>query len=154
MKFYGIMLSMIKRVYKKTENSVYSLKAHVVFCTKYRRPVLTDGVDERLKEIIAEVCEERGVELIALEVMPEHVHLFVDVPPTISMSSLMHFVKGRASRLLRQEFPHLKSRLPCLWTGSFFCSSVGGAPVETVKRYIEEQQRYVRPKKKSQGETA
>lgn len=133
---------------------MYSVKIHIVFCTKYRRPVLTDGVDERLKEIIAEVCEENEVELIALEVMPEHVHLFVDIPPKLSISTLLSFVKGKASRLLRQEFPRLKSRLPCLWTGSFFCSSVGGAPVETVKRYIEEQQRYVRPKKKSQGETA
>ena len=148
------MSSMKRREYKSTESSVYSLKVHVVFCTKYRRPVLTDGVDIRLKEIISGVCEEKGVELIALEVMPEHVHMFVDVPPTLSMSSLMYYVKGRASRYLRQEFPRLKSRLPCLWSPSFFCSSVGGAPVETVKRFIENQQKYVRPKKKSQGETA
>ena len=148
------MSGMKRREYKHSKSCVYSVKIHIVFCTKYRRPVLTDGVDERLKEIISGVCEEKEVELIALEVMPEHVHMFVDIPPKLSISTLLSFVKGKASRLLRQEFPRLKSRLPCLWSPSFFCSSVGGAPVETVKRFIENQQKYVRPKKKSQGETA
>ena len=101
--------------------------------------MLIHGVDVRLKEIIQAVCDEFGSELIELEVMPEHVHLLVDCDPQFGIAKLIRYIKGRSSRLLRQEFPWLKSRLPTLWASSYFVSTVGGAPLAVIKQYIEDQ---------------
>jgi putative transposase len=125
--------------FKSNNNIVYSCKYHVIWCPKYRRKVLIHGVDVRLKEIIQAVCDEFESELIELEVMPEHVHLLVDCDPQFGIAKLIRYMKGRSSRLLRQEFPWLKSRLPTLWTNSYFCSTVGGAPIAVIKQYIENQ---------------
>jgi len=125
--------------FKSNNNILYSCKYHVIWCPKYRRKVLIHGVDVRLKEIIQAVCDEFGSELIELEVMPEHVHLLVDCDPQFGIAKLIRYIKGRSSRLLRQEFPWLKSRLPTLWTNSYFCSTVGGAPLAVIKQYIEDQ---------------
>jgi putative transposase len=125
--------------FKSNNNIVYSCKYHVIWCPKYRRKVLIHGVDVRLKEIIQAVCDEFGSELIELEVMPEHVHLLVDCDPQFGIAKLIRYIKGRSSRLLRQEFPWLKSRLPTLWTNSYFVSTVGGAPLAVIKQYIEDQ---------------
>ena len=127
--------------YKSNNNVVYSCKYHVVWCPKYRRAVLVTGVDDRLKEIIQGVCAESDAEVLALEVMPEHVHLLVEVDPQYGIHRLVRSIKGRSSRLLRQEYPWLKSRLPTLWTNSYFVSTVGGAPLEVVKQYIENKKR-------------
>lgn len=125
--------------FKSNNNIVYSCKYHVIWCPKYRRKVLIHGVDVRLKEIIQAVCDEHQAELIELEVMPEHVHLLVDCDPQFGIAKLIRYIKGRSSRLLRQEFPWLKSRLPTLWTNSYFVSTVGGAPLAIIKKYIEAQ---------------
>jgi putative transposase len=101
--------------------------------------VLIYDVDIRLKEIIREVCDEHQSELIEMEVMPDHVHLLVECDPQFGIAKLIRYIKGRSSRLLRQEFPWLKSRLPTLWTNSYFCSTVGGAPIAVIKKYIEDQ---------------
>jgi putative transposase len=93
--------------------------------SKYRRKVLVNGVDERLKAILREVAEETHSELIEFEVMPDHVHVLVEVDPQFGIHSLIKRMKGRSSRLLRQEFPWLKSRLPTLWTNSYFVSTCG-----------------------------
>ncbi len=127
--------------YKSNNHVVYSCKYHVVWCPKYRRAVLVNGVDIRLKEIIQNVCTESRAELLELEVMPEHVHLLVEVDPQYGIHRLVRSVKGRSSRLLRQEYPWLKSRLPTLWTNSYFVSTVGGAPLDVIKQYIENQKR-------------
>lgn len=118
---------------------MYSCKYHVVWCPKYRRRVLVNGVDERLKDIIREVCAEIHADLIEMEVMPDHVHLLVEVDPQYGIHRAVRLIKGRSSRLLRGEYPWLKSRLPTLWTNSYFVSTVGGAPLKTVKQYIENQ---------------
>jgi putative transposase len=126
----------------RTNNNVaFDCKFHVVFCPKYRRSVLVDGVDVRLKEIVAEVCEEYDALVVESEVMPDHVHLLVDIDPQFGIHRLVKVIKGRSSRLLRQEFPWLRSRLPTLWTNSYFVSTVGGAPLTVIKRYIENQKR-------------
>lgn len=125
--------------FKFNNNILYSCKYHVIWCPKYRRKVLIHGVDVRLKEIIQAVCDEHQAELIELEVMPEHVHLLVDCDPQFGIAKLIRYIKGRSSRLLRQEFPWLKSRLPTLWTNSYFVSTVGGAPLAVIKKYIEDQ---------------
>ena len=118
--------------YKSNRNVVYSCKYHVVWCPKYRRRVLVNGVDERLKDIIREVCAEIHADLIEMEVMPDHV-------PQYGIHRAVRLIKGRSSRLLRGEYPWLKSRLPTLWTNSYFVSTVGGTPLKTVKQYIENQ---------------
>jgi putative transposase len=127
--------------YKSNRNIVYSCKYHVVWCPKYRRPVLVKGVDSRLKTIIAEVVAETRSELIELEVMPDHVHLLLEVDPPFGIHKLVKMIKGRSSRLIRDEFPALRSRLPTLWTNSYFVSTVGGSPLAVVKQYIENQKR-------------
>ena len=125
--------------FKSNNNIVYSCKYHVIWCPKYRRKVLIQGVDIRLKEIIQGVCDEFQAELIELEVMPDHVHVLVECDPQFGIAKLIRYMKGRSSRLLRLEFPWLKSRLPTLWTNSYFCSTVGGAPIAVIKQYIENQ---------------
>lgn len=125
--------------YKSNKNVVYSCKYHIVWCPKYRRKVLIQGVDTRLKEILLEVTTEFGSELIEMEVMPDHVHLLVECDPQFGIAKLIRYMKGRSSRYLRQEFPWLKSRLPTLWTNSYFIATVGGAPISVIKQYIENQ---------------
>lgn len=125
--------------YKSNNNVVYSCKYHVIWCPKYRRPVLIEAVDQRLKQIIQEVADEHQAEILELETMPDHVHLLIEVDPQHGIHKLVKAIKGRSSRLLRAEFPSLKSRLPTLWTNSYFCCTVGGAPLEVIKQYIENQ---------------
>lgn len=125
--------------YRSNRNVVYSCKYHVVFCPKYRRKVLVHGVDARLKAIVRQVIEETESDLIEMEVMPDHVHLLIEVDPQFGLHKLVKAIKGRSSRLLREEFRWLKSRLPSLWTNSYFVSTVGGAPLSVVKQYIENQ---------------
>ena len=125
-------------LFRSNRNIVYSCKFHVVWCPKYRRPVLVDGVEVRLKEILHETAEDLA-EIIEMEIMPEHVHLLCETDPQFGIHRLVKRLKGRNSRLLRQEFPWLKSRLPTLWTNSYFVATVGGAPLEVIKQYIEQQ---------------
>ena len=96
-------------------------------------------MDARLKQIIREVCAERECNIIELETMPDHVHLLVECDPQYGIHRLVKQVKGRSSRLLREEFPSLKRRLPTLWTNSYFVATVGGDPLEIVKQYVENQ---------------
>jgi putative transposase len=104
-----------------------------------RREVLVPPLDSRLKEIVREICMDARSEMIEMEVMPDHVHLLLDCDPQFGINRLIRSIKGRSSHLLRQEYPFLKSRLPSLWTNSYFVSSVGGAPLTVIKQYIENQ---------------
>ena len=127
--------------YKSNNNVVYSCKYHVVWCPKYRFSVLKNGVDVRLKSLIVEVCNRLNAEVIEMEVMPDHVHLLVEVDPQYGVNNVIKQIKGYSSRVLRKEFPWLKSRLPSLWTNSYFVSTVGDASLTVVKRYIENQKK-------------
>ncbi len=98
-------------------------------------------VENRLRTIVWEVCQEKEWKIIALEIMPDHVHLFVNVPPEIAPHQVANAIKGRSSRLLRQEFPRLL-KLPSLWTSSYFVSTAGNVSSDTVRRYIEEQRHH------------
>ena len=118
---------------------IYSCKYHVVFCPKYRRPVLVDGVDDCLKKLIKESCDQLNVEIIEMEIMPDHVHLLMEVDPQYGIHKAVKRIKGYSSRMLRQEFSWLRSRIPTLWTNSYFVSTVGGAPFSVIKQYIEDQ---------------
>ena len=125
--------------YKSNNNVVYSCKYHVVWCPKYRRSVLVDGVDVRLKAILQDVASDLQADIIEMEIMPDHVHVLVEIDPQFGIHRFVKAAKGRSSRLLRQEFPSLKRRLPTLWTNSYFVSTVGSAPLAIVKQYIENQ---------------
>ena len=125
--------------YKSNRNVVYSCKYHVVRCPKYRRKVITGKIEMRLKELIEETASAIGAEIIEMEIMPDHVHLLIEVDPQYGINRAVRHIKGVTSHTLRSEFPSLKSRLPSLWTNSYFVSTVGGAPLEKIKEYIENQ---------------
>ena len=99
----------------------------------------SDGVDIRLKELIKETCKEYSIDIIEMEIMPDHVHLLMEVDPQFGIHKAVKQIKGRTSRVLREEFPWLRSRIPSLWTNSYFVSTVGGAPLSVIKQYIENQ---------------
>ena len=125
--------------YKKDNTIIYSCQYHVIFCPKFRRKVLVDGIDQRLKELIKEKEQEWSYEVLEMEVLPEHVHLLLDVNPKIGIYNVVNHIKGYSSRTLRQEFPKLRTRLPTLWSRTKFISTVGSVSLETVKKYIEDQ---------------
>ena len=120
---------------------VYSCKYHVVWCPKYRRKVLVNGIAVRLKELIEEICCELRIDVIEMEIMPDHVHLLMEVDPQFGIHKAVKQIKGSTSRILRQEFGTLRSRLPSLWTNSYFVSTVGVAPLSVIKQYIENQKK-------------
>ncbi len=133
----GIIYNM--KQYKSNNNIIYSCKYHIIWCPKYRKKVLVDGVVDRLKTILQDVADERNAEILELEIMPDHVHLLIEVDPQYGVHRLIKQMKGRSSRLLRQEFSLLRTRIPTLWTNSYFVSTVGGAPLAIIKQYIEMQ---------------
>ena len=125
--------------YKNLNTVVYDCKYHIIFTPKYRRSVLETPIDSRLKELILEKQEDYGYEIIEMEVMPNHVHLLISIQPDVNIRSMISNLKGYTSRILRQEFPELETRLPSLWTRSMFVATVGAVSLETVKKYIEKQ---------------
>jgi putative transposase len=128
----------MRQEYRRTKTTVSLIHYHFVFCPRYRRKILTGPVAIRFKELVQEICSEHHWNILAMEVMPDHCHLFLDCLPTDSPSGIMAKVKGVTSRILRQEFPHL-AHLPSLWTRSFFVSTAGNVSRETIQRYVEEQ---------------
>lgn len=124
---------------KRTRHAAYQINYHLVWCPKFRRPVLEGEVGKRLGELIPPIVEENGGEVLDLTVMPDHVHLLVSFPPTIAINQIMFRVKGSTSHQLRKEFPELNSRLPSLWTRSYYAGTAGHVSVETIQRYIERQ---------------
>lgn len=131
--------SVVERKFKSNNNVVYSCTYHVIWCPKYRRPVLAGQVESRLKEIITETAVKYESEIHEVEVMPDHVHLVIGVDPQYGIHRLVRQMKGLSSHILRREFPRLKSRLPTLWTNSYFVATVGGAPLAILRQYVENQ---------------
>jgi putative transposase len=125
--------------YAQNAGAVYALKYHIVWCPKYRRPVLVDAVAGRLRGLLAEKSAELGTTVHALEVMPDHVHLFVESDPTRCVAEIVNRLKGYTSRVPRQEHPSLRSRLPTLWSRSYFAGGVGRVSAETIERYLTGQ---------------
>lgn len=121
------------------KNIVFRCTFHVVWCTKYRRKLLTPEVEARLKQIAAEVAEETRCTIREMEGVLDHFHMLVDCDPQFGIHRFVKAVKGRSSRLLRQEFSPLRTRVPTLWTNSYFVATVGGAPLAVIKQYIESQ---------------
>lgn len=127
--------------YRRKNHSVSLVNYHLVWIPKRRKKILIGDVENRLRTIIWEVCQEKEWKIIALEIMPDHVHLFVNVIPEIAPHQVANAIKRRSSRLLRQEFPHLL-KLPSVWTSSYFVSTAGNVSSDTVRMYIEEQRHH------------
>ncbi|MFF2077877.1 IS200/IS605 family transposase [Kitasatospora sp. NPDC058162] len=124
----------------------FVLHAHLVFVTKYRHKVFADRHLTRMEEIMRAVCQDFEVELVEFNGENNHVHLLVNFPPKVALSKLVNSLKGVSSRRMRQEYPELVQhywRAQRLWSGSYFAGSVGGAPLSTVRQYIEQQNRPV-----------
>lgn len=124
--------------YRHKTTSVSLLNYHLIWCPKRRRRVLVNAVQVRLDGLIREVAAELDCTVLALEIMPDHLHLFLSAPPTLAPNQIVRRIKGRSSRVLRQEFPHLL-RLPSLWTRAYFVSTAGHVSSQTIQRYIAEQ---------------
>jgi len=125
---------------KRTRHATYNINYHFVWCPKYRRSVLTGPVADRLVALIPEIVRELDGEIFELVVRTDHVHLFVSFPPTIAPYQIIHRIKGATSHALREEFPELKSRLPSLWTRSYYVGTAGTVSSETIRKYIESQE--------------
>ena len=127
--------------YRHLRGSVSSLTYHFVWCPKYRRKILTGTIAERLSALIYERAAALHLEIVALELMPDHVHLFVKAPPTLAPQHIVNQLKGYTARVLRDEFPQRRSRLPSLWSRSYYVGSAGAVSADTIQRYIEQQKR-------------
>jgi len=132
-------ISNTNKEYHSDGQFIYSCMYHVIFCPKYRRSVLIDKIANRFKELVKDKQEEYKYQVLEQEVMPDHVHMILDVNPKIGIYTVVSKIKGYTSNILREEFPELKSKLPTLWTHSRFISSVGNVSLEVVKKYIENQ---------------
>jgi putative transposase len=126
--------------FKSNKNIVYNCQYHVIWCVKYRRKVLIDAVKIRLKEILSQVALDVKCEIEEMETDIDHIHLLISCDPQFGIHQVVKRMKGRSSKLLRDEFPFLKSRIPSLWTNSYFVATVGGAPLAVIKQYIRDQQ--------------
>lgn len=126
---------------KSTSNAVYSNNYHLVWCPKYRRQILTGSVASRLSELIREVAEKWGLQIITFEVQPDHVHLFVSAPPKFSPAKLAQLFKGTTSYVLRLEFPDLKRTIRkagTLWSPGYYVGTAGNVSAATIQKYIDD----------------
>ena len=122
-----------------SNKAIFNIGYHLIWCTKYRKQLLTEDIENRLKTLLEQKSKDINVSIEKLEVLPEHVHLFVKCSPVDSPHFIVQQFKGYTSRLLRKEFSELRTRLPTLWTRSYYCESCGHISEETVKQYIEDQ---------------
>ena len=127
------------RKFKSNNNIVYSCIFHVVWVTKYRKKYLGGDIEKRLKEICSNVANELNFEIKEMECERDHIHLLIEIDPQLGIHKAIKRMKGKSSRILRQEFAILRQRLPTLWTNSYFVCTVGGAPLAVIKQYIESQ---------------
>jgi putative transposase len=129
---------------KQSKGARYNLNYHLVWCPKYRREVLTGLISPRLTELFGEIAERWGFEIIAQEVMSDHVHLFVSAPPKYSPAKIAQLFKGTTSRVIRLEFPEVKRlirKAGTLWSPGYYVGTAGNVSSETIRRYIEECQK-------------
>ena len=124
--------------YKHSRNSIYLINYHLIWCPKRRKKVLIGKIKQRLEHIIRQIAKEKDLEILAIEIQPDHLHLFISAYPTVAVHKFIKAFKGRSSNLLRKEFPELL-KIPSLWTHSYFVSTAGNISNETIKRYIENQ---------------
>ncbi len=128
----------MKQTYRHKRTSVFLINYHFVWIPRRRRPVLVGKVRSRLDELLREKSNELKCDILALEILSDHLHLFISAPPELAPLQIVHRLKGYSSRVLREEFPFLL-KLPSMWTRSYFVSTAGNVSSEMIRRYIEEQ---------------
>lgn len=127
--------------YRYTNTTAFLINYHFVFCPRYRRKIfLISDVEKRFKELVKIKCKELEIEIIEIECDKDHVYMFLNCLPTLSPSDIMQQIKGYTSKILREEFVEL-SKMPSLWTRSYFVSTVGNVCSETIKKYVENQKK-------------
>lgn len=133
---------MVNQEIRSGRHCVFNMHVHLVFVTKYRKDVFTKSMLDSMKRMFKKVCLDFEAELTEFNGEDDHVHLLINYPPKVAVSNLVNSLKGVSSRHLRKEFPEIKSKLwgGSLWSPSYFASSCGGAPLEIIKQYIEQQQ--------------
>lgn len=121
---------------------VFNMHVHLVFVAKYRRDVFTKVMLETMREVFERVCLDFEALLVEFDGEDDHVHLLVNYPPKVAISSLVNSLKGASSRILRTKHPEIKNKLwgNALWSPSYFAASCGGAPIGIIKQYIQQQQ--------------
>jgi putative transposase len=129
----------MKTRYRRNCGAVYSLKYHIVWCPKYRRPVLEGKIAKRFEVLIREKAKELEIEIHKMSVSPDHVHLFVESDPVLCVAEIVNRFKGYTSHVLREEFDSLRSRLPTLWSRSYYAGTIGGASEAAIRKYIDDQ---------------
>lgn len=130
---------MSEKRWQVSNTAVYNINYHLIWTTKYRLKLLVGDVKSRMKTVLFEKAAQIGVVIEALEIMPDHVHLFVSAKPNLAPQYIIQQLKGVTSRRLRVEFPTIKSRTPSLWTRSYYCESVGHISTDTITQYIQNQ---------------
>ncbi len=127
--------------YRKGSHTVYDIKYHFVWVTKYRFKVLKGPIAHRLRELVSQSCESRHLTIVKGNITKDHVHLLLSCPPSLSPSKIAQYLKGRSSRLLQEEYSELKKRYwgQHLWSRGYFCGTVGAVTEEMIKEYVENQ---------------
>lgn len=127
--------------YRSGSHTVYDIKYHFVWITKYRYKVLQGNVAVRLRELLRQGCDAKGLEIVRGSIGKDHVHMLLSCPATMSPSQIAQYLKGRSSHLLQDEFPELKRRYlgQHMWARGYFCGTVGAVDEETIKHYVENQ---------------
>lgn len=131
---------MYKR-WKVSSHVVYNVNYHIIWATKYRRAVLNEDVQKRFKELIEKKVEKLGIEIKAFEIMEDHVHLFINANTVLPIHYIVQQLKGYTSKKLRQEYLNLRTKLPTLWTRSYYVETIGNINEDTIKKYIENQKK-------------
>ena len=132
---------MMMAEYKHGSHKIHDIKYHFVWVTKYRYKVLTGGIATRLRELLIQGCDARGITIIEGAVGKDHVHMLISCPTSLSPAKIVQYLKGRSSRLIQDEFPELKKRYwgQHLWARGYFCATVGSVNKETIQQYINNQ---------------
>ena len=127
--------------YKTSAHAIYDIQYHLVWCTKYRYPVLRGEIGKRCRDLLRQIAMAREITVIRGALAPDHVHMLVAAPPSLAPSKLVQYLKGRSSRKLQMEYDELKRRYwgQHLWARGYFCATVGTVTAEMIKKYIEEQ---------------
>ena len=136
----------MKKELNRSNTAVYNVGYHLIWCPKYRKEVLVGRLRKRLAELLNERALQMGVSIVELEIMPDHIHLFIKSNPRIAPNTVVKHLKGYSSRVLRLEFSKQLSRMPVLWTRSYYCESVGHISEDTIRKYIASQGKSERPK--------
>ncbi len=128
--------------WKKSKTTIYNVNYHIIWCVKYRRKLLVDYVDKRLKQLLLKKAKDIDIIIEKMETDKDHIHLFVKANPTQAIHWIVQQLKGYSSRILRKELSIVRTRVPSLWTRSYYAETIGHISEDVIKKYIEDQRNY------------